>query len=82
MNQLTVASRLAFVSKAQHEEKGRPPSVCERERVPSVRERERSAGKKKRKKGKRQTKVTRAPHAGPPPTHVPHRSNQRKKEKI
>jgi hypothetical protein len=59
MNKLTVASWVAFMSKAQHEEKGRPPSVCEQEGVSPVREREQSAGKKK-KKSKRQTKVARA----------------------
>jgi hypothetical protein len=52
-NQLTVASCLAFVSKAQHEEKGRPPSICEREGVPSVRGREQSARKKKKKRQKK-----------------------------
>jgi hypothetical protein len=52
MNELTVASCLVFVSKAQHEEKGRPPSVWEREGVPPVREKGVVSGEKQNKRQK------------------------------
>jgi hypothetical protein len=63
-NKLTVASCLVFVSKAQHEEKGRPPSVWEREGVPPVREKG-AVSREKERKGKKQNKVARVLHAGP-----------------
>ena len=76
-----MVSCLAFVSKVQHKEKGRPPSVCEREGIPTCEGKGAVSGEKGKEKGTRQTKVARAPAArGPPLTFLTGAISKNEKE--